>query len=134
MSMGPPPAALQRVPIRETARAAYRTVFGQLDQLARAALLPFLLNTVLAAPTLLAAGNPILFVVMLLLTLVPYTLFGVTWHRLTLLGQPSAPAPSPKPAMKVTSTGKSTVTCNRIAIRRKAVPRCRNSVSVMRSR
>ena len=93
MSMGPPPAAVQRVPIRETSTAAYRTVFGQLDQLVRAALLPFLLNTVLTVPTLMAAGNPVLFVVMVLLTLVPYTLFGVTWHRLALLGKPSAPAP-----------------------------------------
>ncbi len=91
--MGPPPAAVQRVPIGKTAAAAYRTVFGQLNQLVRAALLPFLLNTVLVAPTLMAAGNPLLFVVMVLLTLVPYTLFGVTWHRLALLGKPSAPAP-----------------------------------------
>ena len=93
MSMGPPPAAVQRVPIRATATAAYRTVFGQLDQLIRAALLPFLLNTVLVAPTLMATGNPLVFVVMVLLTLVPYTLCGVTWHRLALLGKPSAPAP-----------------------------------------
>ena len=55
MSMGPPPAAVRRVPIRETSTAAYRTVFGQLDQLVRAALLPFLLNTVLTVPTLMAA-------------------------------------------------------------------------------
>lgn len=93
MSMGPPPTAVQRVPIRETAAAAYRTVFGQLGQLVRAALLPFALNTVLVAPTLMAAGNLLLSMIVILMTLVPYTLFGVTWHRLALLGKPSASAP-----------------------------------------
>ncbi len=92
MSMGPPPTAVQNLPILETAAAAYRKVFGQLPLLLRAALLPFLISTAIA---LAAQGleSIALRVILGLLNLAPYTLFGVAWHRLVLLGPQAATPP-----------------------------------------
>ena len=78
---GPPPQALQAVPIRETVRAAYRSVFGQLDLVARTAFLPFLLSMMLVV-----TGNPAVNLLVALLRLIPYTIFAVAWHRVVLLG------------------------------------------------
>ncbi len=91
MSMGPPPAVVQNLPILETATTAYAKVFGQLPLLLRAALLPFLLSAVLALAAQGTENTP-LRVILGLLNLLPYTLFGVAWHRLILLG-PQAAAP-----------------------------------------
>lgn len=77
----PPPQAMQPVPIAGTVRAAYSSVFGQLNLLARAAFLPFLLSLVL-----IIGGNPIFNMLVALLRLVPYTIFAIAWHRLVLLG------------------------------------------------
>lgn len=89
--MGPPPSAVQLVPIGETIRIAYASVFGQIGLVAKAAFLPFLISAVLVVPSLTAHGNLLLFLIVILLRLVPYTLFGVTWHRLILLGTGVAP-------------------------------------------
>lgn len=78
---GPPPQALQPVPIGETVRAAYRSVFGQLDLVARTAFLPFLLSLLLVV-----TSNPVLNLLIGLLRLIPYTVFAVAWHRVVLLG------------------------------------------------
>jgi hypothetical protein len=90
MSMGPPPGAIQNLPVLETAGDAYRSVFGQLPNLARIALLPFMLTTVLMVPALTVGDNALLAALLNLLQLVPYTLFGVSWHRLVLLGPQAA--------------------------------------------
>lgn len=89
--MGPPPSAVQPVPIGETIRIAYASVFGQISLVAKAAFLPFLISAVLVVPSLAARDNLVMVIVVTLLRLVPYTLFGVTWHRLILLGTRLAP-------------------------------------------
>jgi len=89
--MGPPPSAVQLVPIGETIRIAYASVFGQIGLVAKTAFLPFLISAVLVVPTLTARDNLVLVLIVSLLRLVPYTLFGVTWHRLILLGTQAAP-------------------------------------------
>lgn len=91
MSMGPPPSAVQSVPVGETVATAYRTVFGQLDQLARAAAVPFLFSVFLFALTPMT-DSPAVSVLLTLLNLVPHTIFAVAWHRLVLLGAQTAPA------------------------------------------
>ncbi len=88
----PPRAVLYKLPVVETAKEAYARVFGNPRLLARAALVPFCLSLALIAlgltvPVLSALGHLIG-----LLGLLPYTIFGVAWHRLTLLG-PVAGAP-----------------------------------------
>ncbi len=88
----PPPSAIQRVPVGRTMRAAYAAVFGSLGLLVKAAILPFLLSLVVLALALMAGANAFLSFVLAIVGLVPYTLFGVAWHRLTLLG-PAAGAP-----------------------------------------
>ncbi len=89
--MAPPPSAVQLVPIGETIRTAYASVFGQIGLVAKTAFLPFLISAVLVVPSLSARDNLVLVVIVSLLRLVPYTLFGVTWHRLILLGSRAAP-------------------------------------------
>lgn len=89
--MGPPPGAVRLVPVAETIRLAYAGVFGQIGLVARAALLPFMLSTVLVVPALTAGDNLAMVLVVSLLRLIPYTLFGVAWHRLILLGARVAP-------------------------------------------
>jgi len=89
--MGPPPSAVQLVPIGETIRIAYASVFGQIGLVAKTAFLPFLISAVLIVPSLAARDSLVQVIIVSLLRLVPYTLFGVTWHRLILLGAHVAP-------------------------------------------
>ena len=65
--------------------------------LVKAAVFPYLISTVLAVLSLTAPSNWALAMLVMILGFVPYTIFGVSWHRLTLLG-PSAGAPSVTPA------------------------------------
>lgn len=79
---------MQPVPIAGTVQSAYGSVFGQLGLLARAAFLPYLLSLVL-----MFGGNPFLNPLILLLSLIPQTIFAIAWHRLVLLGpQRASPA------------------------------------------
>jgi hypothetical protein len=93
----PPREALRKLPVMETVKEAYARVFGNPRLLTRASLVPFCLSLALIAlsftmPLASALGYLIGF-----LGLLPYTFFGVAWHRLTLLG-PVAGAPPLMPA------------------------------------
>ncbi len=93
----PPREALRRLPVVETAKEAYARVFGNPRLLVRASLAPFCLSLALivlgfTVPLVSALGY-----LVGILGLLPYTFFGVAWHRLTLLG-PVAGAPPLLPA------------------------------------
>jgi hypothetical protein len=94
----PPPAALRKLPVLETVLEAYRRVFGNLALVARAALFPFVLSMVLVAVSFGAAESPLLTTLAVILGFLPYTIFGVAWHRVTLLG-PVAGMPPLVPAL-----------------------------------
>lgn len=85
----PPPGPIATLPVSATVAATYRTFFGQLRYLPRAMAVPFLLSILLWIATLMVVQLATLFA---LLSLVPYTIFGVTWYRLNLMG-PNAGAP-----------------------------------------
>ncbi len=93
----PPPLALRKLPVGATFAEAYRLVFARLGLLVKAAAIPYLISTVLAVVSIMAQSNWALAILVAILGFVPYTIFGVSWHRLTLLG-PSAGAPSVTPA------------------------------------
>ena len=99
MSHTPPPLALRKLPVGATFAEAYSLVFGRLGLLVKAAAFPYLISTVLAVLSLTAPSNWALAMIVVILGFVPYTIFGVSWHRVTLLG-PSAGAPSMTPAWK----------------------------------
>ncbi len=88
----PPPAAVRKLPVMPTVGEAYGRVFANPHLVARAALLPFFLSLALVAMTLSMHASPLLSGVLVISGFVPYTLFGVAWHRVTLLG-PVAGAP-----------------------------------------
>ena len=88
----PPSAALRKLRVTETAKEAYARVFGNLHLLVRAALVPFALSLALIVLSFTVPLVSALGYLIGILDLLPYTLFGVTWHRLTLLG-PVAGAP-----------------------------------------
>lgn len=83
----PPPSAVRAVPVGATMGEAYRAVFSSLPLLLRAAALPFALSLVVLALAFMAGDSAVLSFVLTVVGFVPYTLFGVAWHRLTLLGQ-----------------------------------------------
>ncbi len=93
----PPPAALRKLPVMATVSEAYGRVLGNLSLLVRAALLPFLMTLLLVAVSFPMAASPLLAGLAMILGFLPYTIFGVAWHRLTLLG-PTAGAPPLVPA------------------------------------
>lgn len=93
MSTGPPPRAVQDLPVGDTVKAAFRSVLGRLADLIRAAFVPLLISFVLYGLQLAVRDSPALSVLAELLLLLPYTLFAVAWHRLVLLGPAEAPAP-----------------------------------------
>ncbi len=93
----PPPLALRKLPVIETVKEAYARVFGNRRLLARASLAPFCLSLALIVLSFTVPVVSALSVGIALLGLVPYTIFGVAWHRLTLLG-PAAGAPPRMPA------------------------------------
>ncbi len=94
----PPPAALRKLPVLETVLEAYGRVFGNLALVARAALFPFVLSLVLVAVSFGVAESPLLASLAVILGFLPYTIFGVAWHRVTLLG-PVAGMPPLVPAL-----------------------------------
>ncbi|MCH9000473.1 MAG: hypothetical protein IID48_19730 [Proteobacteria bacterium] len=97
MSHTPPPLALRKLPVGATFAEAYSLVFGRLGLLVKAAVFPYLISAVLVVFSLTAPSNWALAMLVMILSFVPYTIFSVSWHRLTLLG-PSAGAPSLTPA------------------------------------
>lgn len=82
----PPAAAVSRLPVLQTVRQAYAIVLGEPVPLARAIALPFVLSILLAGLTIAMPASPLVSFILALGGLVPYTLFGVAWCRLTLLG------------------------------------------------
>ncbi len=95
----PPPAALRKLAVLQTLSEAYGRVLTNLPLLARAALVPFLLSLALVAASFAAAESLPLSTLIVVLGFVPYTIFGVAWHRVTLLG-PTAGAPPLVPAWR----------------------------------
>ncbi len=93
----PPSLAVRKLPVGATFAEAYSLVFARLALLVKAAAIPYLMSTVLAVLSFMAQSNWALAILVAILSFVPYTIFGVSWHRLTLLG-PSAGAPSVAPS------------------------------------
>ena len=89
----PPPTAIRRLPIGATILEAYGAVLSRLGLVFKAAAVPFALSIVIAMLSRMAHGNWFLWFILVALGFVPYTLFGVAWHRLTLLGPGVAPPP-----------------------------------------
>ena len=89
----PPPSAVRALPVVATAAEAYARVLLHLGRVARAAALPFALSVLLTGLGLGLLHYPLASVLVALASLVPYTLFGVSWHRTTLLGAAVAPPP-----------------------------------------
>lgn len=89
----PPPAAIRKLRIRATVGTAYGIVFRHLAQVVKAAALPFALVLAIGLVTItMGQQNGFLQVLLMFLGFVPYTIFGVAWHRFTLLGPDRAPA------------------------------------------
>ncbi len=95
----PPSLAVRNLPVGATFAEAYSLVFARLGLLVKAAAIPYLMSTVLVVLSFMAQSNWALAMLVAILGFVPYTIFGVSWHRLTLLG-PSAGAPSVAPSWK----------------------------------
>ena len=95
----PPREALRKLPVIETVREAYVRVFRNPRLLARASLMPFSLSMALIALGFSVPVTSSLGILAAILGLLPYTFFGVAWHRLTLLG-PVAGAPPLLPAWR----------------------------------
>ena len=95
----PPPSAIRAVPVGATMREAYLAVFSSLPLLLRAAALPFALSLVILSLAFMAGENAFLSFVLMVVGFVPYTLFGVAWHRLSLLG-PARGAPATFPSWR----------------------------------
>ncbi len=87
MSMGPPPQAVQDLPIGDTVKAAYGSVLGGFPGLVRVALVPLAMSFLLYGLQLAMRDSNAVKILIELLLLVPYTLFAVSWHRTVLLGQ-----------------------------------------------
>ncbi len=93
----PPRKALRKLPVMATVKEAYARVFGNPRLLVRASLAPFCLSLALIALSFTVPVVSALGYLIGILGLLPYTFFGVAWHRLTLLG-PVAGAPPRLPA------------------------------------
>jgi hypothetical protein len=94
-SVVPPPRPVRHLPVLQTVSAAYGFVFGNLRWFLRAALVPYVMSTLLFALQIqfTAAENQGLSLFLVALGLLPYTLFAVSWHRLALLGPAAAVPP-----------------------------------------
>jgi len=95
----PPREALRKLPVIQTVREAYVRVFRNPRLVARASLMPFSLSVALIALGFSVPVTSSLGILSAILGLLPYTFFGVAWHRLTLLG-PVAGAPPLLPAWR----------------------------------
>ena len=89
----PLPAAAHKLRVLKTAVGAYRTVAARFGSVIKAAAVPYILSVVVTGIAVLAVQNVALGGAIIFLILGPYTLAGVAWYRLTLLG-PVAGAPS----------------------------------------
>ncbi len=98
-TMPPPASAAHQLRIGATFSESHSLVFNRLDSLLKAAAIPYLMTMVLTVFSAMAQSNPGLVLLTTILLVVPYTLFGVAWHRLTLLG-PGAGAPRLTPIWK----------------------------------
>ena len=89
----PPASAIRKLRIGATFAEAYSLVFSRLDLVLKAAAVPYLMTMGLAALSLKAQSNlnPWLLILITILGFLPYTLFGVAWHRLILLGPGVSP-------------------------------------------
>lgn len=93
----PPRQALRKLAVMATAKEAYARVFGNPRLLVRASLVPFCLSLALIVLSFTLPLVSKLGFLVAILGLLPYTFFGVAWHRLTLLG-PVTGAPPLVPA------------------------------------
>ena len=91
--MGPPPRAVQDLPVGGTVKAAFSSVVSQPAALIRAALVPMVMFYLLYGLQLAVGDNIAGTVVVDLLQLFPHTLFAVAWHRVVLLGPAAMPVP-----------------------------------------
>lgn len=88
----PPPAAVRNLPIGATVAQAYAWVFSHLGLVLTATAFPFALSIGIVILSFLVGDSVVLRMVLVVLGFVPYTIFGVAWHRATLLG-PTVGAP-----------------------------------------
>ncbi len=95
----PPTAAIRKLPVLRTFSEAYGRVLGNLDLVVRAALFPFVVSLLLVTVSFIAPQSGLLTGLVIMIGFVPYTIFGVAWHRVTLLG-PTAGAPPLVPAWR----------------------------------
>jgi hypothetical protein len=98
-SVVPPPRPVRHLPVLQTVSAAYGFVFGNLRWFLRAALVPYVMSTLLFALQIQinAEESAGLASLLVALGLIPYTLFAVSWHRLALLGPAAAMPPMVPP-------------------------------------
>jgi len=96
-SVPPPSSAVRPIDARATVRQAYDSVFGRAGLLVTAAAVPLMLSMAIEVLSFYGHGAALL---LTLLSFIPYTLFAVAWHRVTLLG-PAAAAPRLMPSWSV---------------------------------
>ncbi len=82
----PPATALRTLPVGRTTREVWRRVFGGLGLVFKAAAFPFLLSMTLVLVSFAVGPAGWLAWPLMVLGFLPYTIFGVAWHRYTLLG------------------------------------------------
>ena len=95
---GPPQEAIQKLPVFQTVVTASVEVFSNLPSLAKAAALPFAISLGISFLAWGSSGSPGTDMLLGLLGLIPYTYFGVAWHRYVLLGAERA-TPSTLPPL-----------------------------------
>ncbi len=98
MTESPPETAVQTLPVLSSIKETLTAVFGYPALFLKAVALPLLLSFVLGLFWDLLSGleSVILDLSAFYIDLIPYAVFGVAWHRLTLLG-PDAGRPSVLP-------------------------------------
>ncbi len=82
----PPTDAVARLPVLATVRQAYGIVLGEPGLLLRALAMPFLLSILIAGLAVSMPSHRLVSFTLAIANVVPYTIFGVAWCRLTLLG------------------------------------------------
>ena len=87
----PPASAVRKLRVGATFAESHSFVFNRLDLLLKAATVPYLITMVLTVFSLMAQPNAGFVYLITILFFVPYTWFGVAWHRLTLLGPRVSP-------------------------------------------
>ena len=92
-STPPLPAAVRKLPVIKTVAGAYRTVATRFGSVIKAAAVPYILSIVLIATAVFVVQNIAFGGAIIFLIFAPYTLAGVAWYRLMLLG-PVAGAPA----------------------------------------